>query len=806
MASFDHLVDRLPSLWRPQPDDATLLVQWLRAVGSSFDGAAADIQHVLRAHWFDTADAAAWAQHFSADRRERGLGALRIGNPADRREALRYPYLRDLARLGALLDLPPWRDPASLREVVEEYRQRVGDVLEAYRHGLVTPAALRKLVDAALPERMDGPLAQQRGRFAIEEPVALRFATTPLLATPSVDEGDRVAPLSRWSIDVPGTPAFVLQGVAADAIGGTTERPMIERYTPGAAVKGIGVAYAGTLAPGQALRLAPGRRHWLLRGADLLATAAETASNTAGDPSVNGPVAAAASLSAGDAIAITGAPDGSLWLIQRTQLTQRVQRFDGAALQAVETDAPAGPFNTLACIGGATWLGTDAGLFRCPLWPADGVLRWQAVAGVAGAIRVLAAGPDEGLYAAGAQGVWQLDRTGAVQQQRFAGLDLIAYANDGSRELLATARALFLARQGQVWRYDAQGRSEELPDWVDAPAPDGAQTSPLPAVTCIAVTPDGSLWLGGGAGLARWYAADNGTTQLAAFPDLFAGAVRQLEVDERGMLWIAGDDGLFMFDGRDLAQYDLASAKWTSLGDAELAFADELRSEARGFWRFDRVNTIWQRFDTKGGRFVDPALPPRAATSDAIVGIAMRPALRAELGSFDGNAFTASAEVAAVDLRLRIKPDETRCVDGALPYLPPTDAAGTWRYLQMDTAPAPPAVRPWWSTEGQLFVPPLRAAPVPGHRRDAAAFLTDAQHEGQFDQSVFVYPPSAKLWITQALEPAVGIRVRLFLADPSRPIDPALAGRVWQLIARARPAGVPLQLMAEGSVLKESSS
>src|SRR6185436_19277820 len=113
---------------------------------------------------------------------------------------------------------------------------------------------------------------------------------------------------------------------------------------------------------------------------------------------------------------------------------------------------------------------------------------------------------------------------------------------------------------------------------------------------------------------------------------------------------------------------------------------------------------------------------------------------------------------------------------------------------------------PWWSTEGQLFVPPLRAAPVPGHRRDDASFLADAQHEGQYDQSVFVYPPSARLWAVEGSVPAVGIRVRLFLADPTKPIDPALADRVWQLIARARPAGVPLQLMAEGSVLKESPS
>ena len=805
MPTFDKLVDRLPTLWRPQPGDATLLAQWLAAVGEAFDGGAADIQHVLRAHWFDTADAAAWARHFAADRRERGLGALRLGNAADRREALRYPWLRDLPRLGAALDLPPWRDPASLREGVEEYRQRVGDVLAAYREGLVTPAALRRLVDAALPEDMAAPLAAQRGRFAIEEPVALRSATTPLVSIPAVQEGDRVAPLARWVLDGPDVPAFVIEGVAADAIGGATAQPMVERYTPAAAIKGIGVAYTGTLAPGQALGLAPSRRTWLLRGAALHPSAAETAANAARDPSANGPFAAAATLAAGRAVAVAGASDGSLWLIQRTQVTQRVHRFNGTTLQPIETDAPAGPFHALVCAGDAAWLGTDAGLFRCPFWPDDGILRWQAVPGVSGAVRVLQE-HGAGLIAAGGDGVWELAVDGSVLAHRHAGLPLVGYLCDAGGEWLATERALFVARDGQVWRYAAEGTSEQLPDWVEAPAPDGVLESPLPTCRTLAVTPDGSLWLGGPGGLARWFADADGTTRLAAFPDLFAAAVHQLVVDERGMLWIAADEGLFRFDGRDLAQYDFAGARWLPLGDADLLFPDEGRSQPRGFWRYDRAGSRWLRFDNLSRRFEEPTLPARAAASEPVAGLALQPALRAELGQWDGIAFTASAEVAPGELRLRLKPDETRVVDGVIPYLPPNDPAATWRYLQLAPSPVTPAGRPWWSTEGQLFPPPTRSAPVPGHHRDAASFLTEPQHEGQFDHSVFTYPPSARLWVTQPLAPAVGIRVRLFAADPERPLDPAIAARVWQLLARARPAGVPLQLMAEGRILQESLS
>ena len=812
MVTFDKLNAHLPTLWRAQRGDSTLLSQWLQAVGATFDGGAADIQHVLRAHWFDTADAAAWATHFSADRRERGLGALRITNPSDQREALRYPYVRDLARMAALLDLPPWREPASLREGVEEYRQRVGDVLGAYRAGLVTPAALRALVDAALPEDMGAALQARRAGYALEEPTALRFTTTPLVSTPAVQEGDAVAPLSRWALPAGAAPGFVIEGLAAAGVVAATVAPMVERYTPAAGLKGVGLAYAGTLAPGQALRLLPGRRQWLLRGAALLVSEAETPANTARDPSANGPFAAAATLSAGRTVAVCGAPDGSLWLIQRTQVTQRVQRFNGSTLQAVETDAPVGPFNALLVQGDSAWLGTDAGLFRCPLWPADGVLRWQAVAGVTGAVRVLADGPTEGLFAAGAQGLWQVAADASVAAHRHATLDLFGYSTDGAREWLATERALFVAHQGQVWRYDTSGTSgtsvtsETTPDWVEAAAPDNTQTSPLPGIRCMALGRDGSLWLGGPAGLARWFAGDDGVTRLAAFPDVFVNAVQQLAQDERGMLWIAGDDGLFRFDGRDFAQHDFAAARWRTLGDAERIFPEALRAEPRGFWRFDRASSRWQRFDKQARRFADSTLAARAAASEAIAGLALRPALRAELGTLAGSTFTATADVPAADLRLRLKPDETRIVDGAMPYLPQSTDNGTWRYLQMATAPVAPAGRPWWSTEGQLFPPPpTRNAPVPGHWRDDPAFLADAQHEGQFDQVTYSYPPSARLWVVQPNTPALGIRVRLFAADPDKPVDPALAERVWQLIARARPAGVPLQLMGEGSVLKEST-
>jgi hypothetical protein len=752
---------------------------------------------VLRAHWFDTADAAAWATHFAAHRQERGLGALRPRHPGDQREALNYPHVQDLARLAGLLDLPPWRDPASLRESVEGFRQRVADVLDAYRAGIVTPGGLRRLIDAALPEDLTAPAQAQRSRYTLEEPVGLRFTQRALTAQPTVPEGDRVAPLARWVLGVPGTPDFV--------IGGPAVAPMVERYTPTALVRGIGVAYTGSLAADEALQLQPDRQAVVLRGADLLTSAVAAA--TARDASVNGPFEAQASLAAGEWTMAATAPDGTLWLLQRNAAAGSVQRWDGAALETVDIDAPAGPFHALAVAGDSAWLGTDIGLFRCPLWPADGVRRWSVVAAVSGALRALQVS-GEHLFAAGAEGLWELDLTGALVAQHHPGLALRALLVEGPRTWLASDTALYFAQNSQRWRFAATGPSEDLPDWLPSPAGD-AEPSPLPALDHIVRSADGSLWLGGPDGLARWFAADDGSTRLAAFPDVVAGPVRRLRVDDRGRLWIAADSGLFSFDGRDLAQHDITTARWLPLGDAQTIHADELSSAPRHFWRWEPVLTQWQRFDPAARRFADPALPLRAMPADAVADVLHRPALRALLGSFDGSQFTPSGAVPADQLRLRLKPDEQRIADGGLPYLPPDAPGATWRYLEMNAEPLPPPNlaalnRPWWTTEGQLFLPPDRLAAVPGHQRDAASFAADPQGEGQFDRSAFSYPPTARLWVRHALAPAIGIRIRLNLPDPGQAIDPALAERVWDLVHRARPAGVPLQLMAEGVVLKES--
>ena len=152
MSGYERLRELLPSLYRPEPVDETLLNRLLGAGGFLLDAAADQAQQILRSHWFDIADKAVWDSHYQTDRRSRNLPPPNVRDPKDAKQVRLYPYITDLAKLCALLNLPPWKEPLSLRETTEEYRERVTDLLAAYRLGLTTLPALRRLVDTTGPD------------------------------------------------------------------------------------------------------------------------------------------------------------------------------------------------------------------------------------------------------------------------------------------------------------------------------------------------------------------------------------------------------------------------------------------------------------------------------------------------------------------------------------------------------------------------------------------------------------------------------------------------------------------------------
>lgn len=808
MTGAERLAALLPSLWRPEAGESGLLARLLDAVGAQLDTAGVQVQHVLRAHYADSADAALSDAHYQKDRAARGRPPVNVRDAKDQRELRTYPYVTDLARLAALLDLPPWTEPASIAETVEEYRERLRDVLDAYRLGLTTRPAIAALVEAALPEDMTAPAAGQLWPFVIEEPAAVR-RRRDVVAVPQA--GDVIPPLWRWTPQgAAGAPTVILTGVAQeDGVSAATVGPLIERYTLGALPVGIGLGYRGTLAPGQSLRLAPAWRSALLRDGALALSGVPDGKTDAGD----GPWADLPGLPTGAVRALAHAQDGTLWLLLDDAGSFSLLRFDGAAAVTVSDGAPAGAWHALAVRGDGVYLATEAGLHRCALWP-EGGFALTAVAAVPGAVHALAVLDDGTLACAGADGLALLDAADALAERRLPGLPLRAVLFGGGRWYLATDQALLLQSGAQLYRYASEAASEQTPDWQPIADADAATAqSPLPAVRALAVTPDGWLWLATAAGLARWgvasesagsaeRVADGRTTRLHAYPDLGTGAVHALTMDARGVLYIAGEAGLLRATERDLAQMDFSQGRWLALGRAGAEYPDDVTERPRAHYRWSTADARWERYDARRGRFAPADLPQRVAASARCAAWLPLPALVAEFGGDDGGAFTPSGAVPPADLVLRVKPDETRIVGGGLPYLPNHQPGAQWRYLQIepDTLAAPDG-RPWWTCEGRLFPPPARSAAWPGHYRDAASpFTLDAQ----FDDAVWSYLPSARLALEWGVAPAIGVRVHLLRRAPDERVPDAVSARVWQLIVRTRAAGVPLALVVDGVAVYRS--
>lgn len=827
MPKYERLAALLPSLYRPEPDDETLLNVFLRSAGAVLDQAGIQANHVMFAHWFDVADKATWDAHHQTGRRERGLPPVNVRNAKDQREILNYPYISDLGRLCVVLGIPPWREPALLRETVEEYRQRVIDLLDAYRLGLTTVPALRRLVEAELPEDMTGSLASQRWPFAIEEPRSLGRCRLAI-EVPESPVGKAISPLWRWNTpagaDTLAIPTVYLQGITPGGQLTATARPGIECITPFANPIGVALAYTGTLAPNQTLRLQPARRSWLVRGGVLLSTALPATGTLADDPGANGPWQAVSGAPAGAVLAICEAVDHSLWLIVHNGEADALYRYDGSTFTGISDGSPEATYTGLRCYGHHLFLGTGQGLYQAELFPAGDSYRLSAVATVTDTVHQLAVVFNH-LTVATDGGLISLNADCTIHKTWLAGATVYAVAQRDQTLLIGVDAGLVRCR-GDEWAiYDGAATSEDQPDWRVLPESEiAAATGGVAAATQLALTPDGSLWIGNATGLARYYACPQESghayqTVLEAFPDLCT-AVRQLQVDERGMLWIGAAEGLLRFDGRDFAQYDFTAHQWQPLGQANTAYLDEVTAEPRSHWRYSRGDTRWERFHPRQKRFTGDAPALRTQAGEPVQTVLFTQSVIAELGQYDGATFTAQSPVNHTELRVRVKPDQTRILEGGLAALPrPLTAASSWRYIQLEPGEfIAPDARPWWSTEGQLFLEPHARLPWPGHfRGDASIFKQDAH---SFDPdttntsevfhpvlsseaAIFIYPPSAQVWMEWPRLPRLGVQVRLFKRS-GQPVDPAITDRVWASLQRARGATVPIALLVEGAVIKQS--
>lgn len=937
MSSLRPLIDRLPSLYRPEPDDGTLLTTFLRALAGRLDDVRHEAAGVLQAHWSLHADRAALDPWFTLRRTRAGLPGLaptdvldldapapllialadRLSPLADhladalsdstagflaafddrrpptpallrallddlnriargpllwdvdrfagttidpatvaRAEAdppgaervavnvqllveafpgalrpavLDLAHVRDLGRLGAIVPLPPWREPVALRETVEAYRLRLARMVALYRNGLGTIGAIRTVVEATLPVDMREPAERRDRPFSIEEFPALALRDKPATTTGPPD--NVLGPLMRWTVwndgVTTGETMLTIHGVAPEPPIEATTDPMVELIAGAGVIRPVAIGVRGIVAPGEVVVLRPAKTVWTASENGLERSEHVPVGDGIADVSGPGAAADAGAPPAGIS-ALFAVYDGTLRAATVDGDSSRIMRYDGSAWTEVAT-LPA----VVRCLGrlGAELLaGTDAGLFRVPLHPPPG--EPAAIVAADGfadtGVRAIVAEPAAGLIWIGADdGLLSWDGSALPERVPLGGAaDLAApvhavHIDRGGVVHLGTEFGPFQwQRQRDAWYwYEGREHSEQVPEWQ--PFGDTAPASTaifLPPVHCVQRGPDAALWFGTGAGIARYVARSLGgrsyMTVLEAFPDLTEGRVHEIHADARGGLWFCTDRGVLRYDGRDWWQR--RGVAWTHLGRADTIGGPVPR--ARGAWRYDRSSDRWQRFDERGAGWVAIDVELRTAAEPEVQALLFADAVAGQRGAIEEAGFVPAADLDPADLFMRVKPEPTRIEDGGVPLIPPLPAGlSVWRYLRRepdDIEPPEPPNLPAWSTEGRLFPPPPELdAPFAGRydrpqpaAADAAAdeIADAAQPEGHFDQAVFAYPPAVRLSLSWSLRRAASLLVRLVRRAGEPPLDPAVIDRVVDGIRRARPAGVRAVLAVDETMVKEA--
>ena len=817
MPSVARIREQLPGLWRPEPEHDDLLARFLNAAGGLLDGLRGEHQGVLQSHWWRFADSASFSPFVLRDRTLAGLPPLDPFADADREFMDSFPYLVDLARLGALLGLPPWREPLALRERVEAYRTRLRRFVMLYRSGLGTRAALRAITEAFLDPDFALPLPERDRPFSVEEFVPLAGAFHPV--TQDGVPLDLVGPLMRWEWSnasrMPAAAALYVQGLQPeDGEIAATEDPLIELYRDDDETVALGIAFRGTLAPDETLRLRPAFRAWRIAQGGLQVARSVATDAEPADPTAAGPWASVADAPAGEVTAFLQTADRMLWVAVDDAGAAALWRNDGRSWS--EALAAPARVHALAEDGQSLLVGADTGLVRVALYP-EGTFAAAPIAGMQGqAVHALLHGANGEWWIGAAAGAFNLLDGDVVEEAPLQGTAVLALAEQADGTIyFGGPLGLFQYQPGTddwYW-YHGESESDQVPDWE--PYEPGALPEEddvfLPAVHSILPDAHASLWLGTAAGMARYRARDEGglsyKTLLEAFPDLTRGVVAAVRADERGLTWLATERGLFRYDGRDLVQFRDGEARWVSQGRADQLYPDDVEPQERGAWRFDRglAEPAWQRFDHDVGQWLVPPLDLRSTAEPAVADLLWTDDVDAALGSFDGSTFTASSPVDPASLRMRFKPAEDRIVDGGLPAVPRIPpGTSTWRYLALDPDDfVAPDERPYWSREGRLFPPPQLAAPLPGRYGEGPASPPPQPPSDQrFDETVFAYLPAARVWFEWAASQPLTVAVRLYARAAGEIIDPSLLDRVWDGIQRVRPAGVKALLAVDQSIIR----
>lgn len=824
MPKYDHIRSHLPSLYRPEAGDTSLGAMFLQSMGKLLDDISRDVNDVMQAHWYNYADSALYDGYLNLSRQQQELDRLNPYNPDDREEIEAFPYLHDLARLGALLGLSPWREPEPLREKVEEYRERLGLMVKLYRNGLGTVNALRTIVEADLPPISDVPQIQRERSFAIEEFAPLVTVTRAFAArgAPFNGEGESqniVGPLMRWNFNNDGMDAAAvttyIEGIAE--ISGqqdATKNPILELFADHNTHPRLGIAYQETIAPGDVLRLRPAYLSWLGQLDGIRTAQSAPTEKMCADPSAAGPWLSVEAAPEAAVTTMYQSRDRILWVATDNAGSGELWRHDGTSWVQVLSSMALPVIHCLSEKEQDLLIGTTDGLLRMDLFPQEGdPFAASPIAALNGqALYDMLDDKDGTLWLATDNGAAWLNQDDSVTNSDLQGTVIRALHQDQQGVLYFGGElGLFQYQPGtEHWYYYCgKEESDQIPDWHRYNPGQLPQASDvyIPPVTSIHVGLDASIWIGTQHGFARYRARlERGTykTLLESFPDLVDGEVYSIREDARGLIWFCTSRGLFRYDGRDIGQYQSASKLWVSQGRADSVYpADD--PQQRDFWHFNRTlqTPAWQYFDRNTLLWTLYTDSPRSENEDPVLAVIWTDSVAADLGTWDGDAFVAgSVPVAITNLHMRVKPDDDRIISGGLPAVPrlPTGES-TWRYLSMETVDMPvSANRPWWTREGRLMMPPDQVAPYPGRYGEGQPEPKPA--EQIFDQTVFAYIPAAKVWLEWSARRPFSAIVRLRKVSASEAIHPAIVDRVWQGIEKVRPAGVKVKLAVEEQIVR----
>ncbi|HEX6558414.1 MAG TPA: hypothetical protein VF021_03110 [Longimicrobiales bacterium] len=180
MPDASRMIDRLPSLYRPEPDDDTLLMRALQAIASELEEARDQCSMIMPAHWSLHADHALFDPWFTLRRARAGLPSLAPADVVDFVDAravmiaikdahtpLTQQIKADLAP-ALVADLDAWND---LEPPPVALQRRVLDALNRRNAAVTAEPLLAEFAGQLRRAQLDLPWVRDLGRLAAVVPL-----------------------------------------------------------------------------------------------------------------------------------------------------------------------------------------------------------------------------------------------------------------------------------------------------------------------------------------------------------------------------------------------------------------------------------------------------------------------------------------------------------------------------------------------------------------------------------------------------------------------------------------------------------